>query len=141
MRKELIELEALMQTEAEDQDEIYEDQVEQQCQVLKLLLNDKVTSFHFPSGLDLSKQTAASALWRRLVAERPPDLQTIVFRCRPDSYTPGWVIRPFFSNMVTLFPQLQVLQLDTFTCHNSHLTKIADNFPQLRYNDTHIIIF
>jgi hypothetical protein len=98
MRKELIELESELR--------ISED-VEVKCQALQLLLNKKITSFHFPSDLSKSDHHAvATALWRHLVAERPSDLHTIVCKsCRYDEEETSWDVRPFFSQMLPAFSQ------------------------------------
>lgn len=143
MKKELIELEAKNQETsllaAATPGEIEEDVV-LQCQILQLLLNKKITTFHFPTGLNLDSQANANALWQALVDEQPPDLHTIVKRCRDDGTTP-WNMEAFLLSMLGIFPDLQVLRLEHFVCDDSHLCKIAEHQPKLRYFIFNVIIY
>jgi len=96
MKKELFELEAEKQNREEKE-------VELQCQMLKLLLNPKITSFNFPRGLYLeTNQPLVTELWQSLVAEQPPDLHT------------------------------QLLRLTHFECTDPDLINISENLPRLR---------
>jgi hypothetical protein len=127
MKTELIELEAKLQAEKHPRN------VKLECQILQLLLNQKMTSFTFPPDLKLTKQHVITELWHSLVAEQPPDLQTIVSRYNGD-YTSrkSWNKRPFFNSMLQKFPNLEVLRLDQFACKDADLIKIADHLPKLR---------
>jgi hypothetical protein len=100
MKKELFELEAEKQN-------MEEKEVELQCQMLKLLLNPKITSFNFPRGPELAtNQPLVTELWQSLVAEQPPDLHTIVCKW-------NWNQRPFFDSILAVVPNLQVLRLNS----------------------------
>jgi hypothetical protein len=143
MKKELIELEAKNQDEDDASDlpmESKEDVV-LQCKVLQLLLNKKITTFQFPPGLASDTQAAATALWKALVAEKPPDLHTIVRKrfheLQLDRKLTPWNAQPFFFGMLEFFPNLQVLRLANLTCTNSHLKQIAEHLPKLRFNSNH----
>jgi hypothetical protein len=108
-----------------------DEDVELQCQMLQLLLNKKLTTFHFPRGLSSENQAAATELGQGLLAQRPPDLQSVVRKCHENVVIP-WDLDPFFDSMLPLFPKLQTLQLERFTCNDSHLGSIAAPLPKLR---------
>jgi hypothetical protein len=127
MKKELVEMEFKMQEKAEDEENIRF--AELQCKMLQLLLNNKITTFHFPPGLNSDSQTAASALCQNIDAEQMPDLHTIIRKCLFDRC---WDVKSFFSTLHK-FPNLEVLQLARFECDNAELCSIADQLPNLRY--------
>lgn len=131
MKKELIELDAKLH---EDEKQVTKDSFELQCQVLGLLLNHKITTFHFPLELMINEnEAAATELCHRLVAERPPGLHTLVglspYNYREDS----WDFRPLVNNLVDVFPNIEVLQIDGCTWNDDDLRKVADHLPNLRY--------
>jgi hypothetical protein len=101
------------------------------CLMLKLLLNQKITTFSFPSDLELEHEHLATELWQSLVAERPPDLDTIVSRHWVTD-TVCWDRRPFFVSLLPVFPNLQVLRLEKFECNDADLIKISLRLPKLR---------
>jgi hypothetical protein len=144
MKKELVELEAKNQDE--DASDLFVESKEDvvlQCEVLQMLLNKKITTFQFPRGLTSDTQAAATALWKALLAEKPPDLHTIVRRtCRQlDGKSTPWNALPFFFGMLQLFPNLQVLRLANFKCTNWHLMRIAEHMPKLRFNYNYYYLF
>lgn len=126
MKKELVEKEFKMQENAEDAENI--ELAELQCRMLQLLLNNKITTLHFPPGLDSDSQTAASALCRSIDVEQMPDMHTIVRKCLFDRC---WDVKPFFSTFQK-FPNLEVLQLARLECDNAELCTIAETLPKLR---------
>lgn len=130
MRKQLIELDAQLDMKR-DEEGVPAENVEQQCRVLQMLLCSKVTTFQFPLGLSSENEAAATKLWQSLVAERPPDLHTIIRKCGKGVVDP-WAIEPFFDSMLKSFPNLETLKLDRFTCNNAHLYSIASHLPKLR---------
>jgi hypothetical protein len=103
---------------------------EQHWKVLNLLLNSKITTFHYPPSLDLVSQTAASALWQSLVEARPPDLHTIVCRCLGRDGNCN--VRPIFNSLLSAFTGLEELRLKRFVATNADLCNIADCLPNLR---------
>jgi hypothetical protein len=110
--------------------------VKQQCQMLQLLLNQKMTSFHFPLGLmyeDL--QGAILDLWHSLLWTKLPNLTTIVIATSYlDETGTDWDIKSFiFTSMLTVFPNLEELRLENFVCDDADLSKIAQHLPRLRY--------
>jgi hypothetical protein len=122
MKTELFNMEAKLRKD-EDDDELH-------CRVLKQLLNSKITTFHYPPGLDLVSRSAASALWQSLIEERPPDLRTIVCRCCGENGNCN--VRPVFDSMLTAFTGLEVLKLECFIASNADLCSIAVRLPKLR---------
>jgi hypothetical protein len=48
------------------------------CEVLQLLINKEITSFHFSSGLNEDTELYAFDLWQSLLMEKPPGLHSIV---------------------------------------------------------------
>jgi hypothetical protein len=101
-----------------------------QCTVLQMLMNKKITSFHFPPDLMGSGVTATN-LWQSLLAQRPPDLHTIVCYCINKNMC--WDVRPFFNSLLPLYPNLEVLRLaDNFYCTNQDLINISHHLPKLR---------
>jgi hypothetical protein len=125
MKKELIELMPLLHPENEKHYAFSEDP-EQQCQMLQLLLNQKLTSFHFPCRLRSVHQGATADLWHCLLRERPPNLTTIVSKQGSD-------FRPFVMNMLPKFPKLEVLRLGYFLCKNADLSRFALHLQNLKY--------
>lgn len=133
MKKELVELEAKNQYDRGplEPGESTNRDVVRQCQVLQLLVNKKITSFDFPTGLDLETEASAIELWKALVAGKPPDLHTIFMR----SSNPGINLRnlnSFLFRSLKHFPKLQVLRLANFPCNNLELRKIAKQLSSLR---------
>jgi len=131
MKKELIELDAEMQ---EDEEASSEDSFEVQCQVLALLLNHKVTAFHFPPELmDLKNEVAATELCRKLVAQRPSGLDTIVSLTSPspDDFW-DFTFTPLVMSMVDVLPNIEVLRMDGCVFGDTELCRIADQLPKLR---------
>jgi hypothetical protein len=125
MKKELIKLDAKMQEDAS------EDSFEVQCQVLGMLLNHKVTEFHFPQELMImDNKAAATALCRRLVDQRPHRLHTLVsLSPSTDDY---WDFTPLVNSMVAVFPNIKVLRMDGCMFGDNELCRIADQLPKLR---------
>lgn len=108
-----------------------EEEVELQCQMLRLLTNTKTSSFCFPPSLGPENQAAASQLWQSLLNVNPPDLRTlIVQRLSDDSEI--WDVRPFLTCMLPIFLQLEILTLGNFECDDFDLGQIAAHLPQLR---------
>jgi hypothetical protein len=127
MKKELLDLDAKMQSEAEEENR---DDFHLQFMMQLLLVNPKITSFHFPPGLNLdSGDGVATNLWHSLLRERPSDLHTIVCKC--DKYK-SWDVRPFFNSLVPAFPKLEVLQVGNFKCTDQDLHIIAEKLTKLR---------
>jgi hypothetical protein len=137
MKKELIEL--LAEMLMEDPDGLEEDlnlppgtADYQQLTVLQLLLNKKLTSFHFPTDLQVSKGQVTE-LWQGLMEVRPPDLHTVVWR---NNYLDKeWNVRPFLNSLLSVpavFPNLEVLRLETLKCKDNDLINIADHLTKLR---------
>jgi hypothetical protein len=96
-----------------------------ECQMLRLLLNQTMTCIQFPPGLDLENQHVVSELWQSFLAERPPDMHTIVSRG-------NWNQKPFINGILLKFPNLEVLRLEQFECKDADLIIIADHLPKLR---------
>jgi hypothetical protein len=133
MKKEIIELDAKMQEDKV----VSEDSFELQCQVLTLLLNHKITAFHFPRDLmDLENEAATTDLCQSLVAQRPPGLHTIigVSGYREDN----WDTTPLVKSMVDAFPLIEVLKMDGCTLTDDDLCRISDQLPNLRYGNMQI---
>jgi hypothetical protein len=141
LKTELVELEPVLQTEYVEsdiepgEDFEYQDNIDQQCQILQLLLNQKMTSFHFPLGLMYADhQCAISDLWHSLLREKPPNLTTIAIEsCYLDEWGTDWDIKAFATSMLPVFPKLEELRLDYFECDDVDLIKIAQHLPRLRY--------
>jgi hypothetical protein len=127
MKKELMELQVEMQQESSKDRRNGEDPY-LESKGLQLLMNKKITSFHFPPDLTGSGVTATK-LWQSLVAEQPPDLHTIICNCTKNK---RWDVEPFFDSLLPLFPNLEVLWLANFYCSDQELIKIADHLPKLR---------
>jgi hypothetical protein len=123
MKKELVDLEAEMQKEANDYKENRKNAA-LQSKVLQFLMNKEITAFHFPPGLNSDTELSATALWQTLVAEQPSDLHTIVCKC--------WDVRPIFDSLLTALPKLKVLRLENFKCTDLDLIKIAHHLTKLR---------
>jgi hypothetical protein len=126
MKKELTDLEAKIEEQSNGTDF---KNAKLQSEILQLLMNKKLTSFHFPRGLNLLLLNSATKLWERLLVEQPPDLHTIVCKC---TMLNSLDIRPFFSSLLSVFPKLEVLRLANFDCTNHDLIKIAHHLPKLR---------
>lgn len=131
LKKELIELQA-KKTHNIITGEYDVVEIEMECQMLKLLMNKKITTFNFPIGLHSDNQAAATELWQSLLAELPPDLQTITRNSCLNFLRNPWQMKPFFDRLLTLIPNLEVLQLEQFVCNNSDLHRISDHLPKLR---------
>jgi hypothetical protein len=126
MKKELLELDTKMQEEMED-DRDQDDSL--QWMMWQALVNNKITSFYFPQNLDDSEM--ATDLWHSLMREHPPDLHTIVYKCK--RYRKSWDVRPFFGYLlVPVFPKLEVLQLANLQCNDQDLHMIAEKLTKLR---------
>lgn len=124
MRKELLELEAKMQSEATDE-ENYQD-AELQCQLLQLLFNPEVTTISFPPGLNAYNNSVAEELLRSLLDfQLLPNVHNLI--CNGT-----WDRSPFLVSHLPLFPNLKVLRLAQFECNDSDLCIIATNLPKLR---------
>jgi hypothetical protein len=128
MKKELIELDATMQKN----ETCANDSFEVQSKVLALLLNHKVTAFHFPRDwIKQENNEATSELFQCLVAQRPPSLHTLVgltsclteFRTVPN--------HPFI-DALDFLPNIEVLHMDGHLLGDTELCRIADQLPKLR---------
>lgn len=135
MKKELIELGLEMHTEAAEQNcqqELHL-QSDLHLELLKMLLNTKITSFAIPADLVVNGDKI-NELWQDLMEIRPPDLNTIVWNCNPRSSNAAG-IRPFFNSLIAqpvLPPKLVVLRLQLLECNSKDLSNIADRLPNLR---------
>jgi hypothetical protein len=112
-----------------------EDCIEQQCQMLQLLLNQKMTSFHFPPRLRSVHQGAVSDLWHSLLREKPPNLTTIVSNWNYIEIEEGeidWDIEASVASILPVFPKLQVLKIAHFVCDDAELSRISLHLPCLR---------
>jgi hypothetical protein len=107
------------------------------CKVLQLLMNKKITSFHFSP--DLILEAGNSDVWQSLLVEQPHDLHTIAF-CNCIDESKSWDVEPFFNSLLHLFPNLQVLRLRNFECNDEVLIKIADHLTKLR-SVSHLLCF
>ena len=129
MKKELIELDAKMQ----ENEEGATDSFELQCQVLGLLLNHKITTFHFPLELMRDEnKSAGTALCQKLVALRPPGLHTIVGMSPSTFAEDSWNIRSLVNSLVDVFPNIEVLRMDGCVWSDDDLRNVADHLPKLR---------
>jgi hypothetical protein len=128
MKKQLVELDAKMQGNESGA----KDSFEVQCQVLALLLNHKITAFHFPQELmKKENMAAATELCRSLIAQRPPDLHTLVSRSPcTDNF---WNVGPLVNSMLGVLPNIEVLQIDGCLFGDEELRRIADQLPKLRF--------
>lgn len=97
--------------------------------VLQLLMNKKITSFHFSP--DLILDSGKSDVWQSLLAEQPHDLHTIAF-CNCIDESKSWDFEPFFNSLLHSFPNLQELRLHNLECNDKVLTKIAGQLTKLR---------
>jgi hypothetical protein len=122
MRKELFE------SDFNDKEENPEKTV-LQCKVLQLLMNKDITIFNFPPGLNSDLQDSATELWQSILRERPLDLHTIICKCKEYK---RWDVRLFLHSLLPLFPNLQVLRLENFSCNNQDLIRIASHLSKLR---------
>jgi hypothetical protein len=127
MKKELMELEAKMQSEATERQNLKG--AELQCKMLQLLLNTDITSFNFPLGVDVYEEDAVGELWQGLLDIRPPNLHTIICKC---SKVESWDVKSFFNSLLPVLSNLEVLQLDNFLCKDQDLMDIANHLPKLR---------
>jgi hypothetical protein len=126
MKKELLELDTKMQEEMEDDED--QDNFLQWMMWL-LLVNKKITSFYFPPDFDDSDR--AIDLWHCLMREHPPDLHTIVYKCK--RFWKSLDVRPFFDCLIVpVFPKLEVLQLANLKCNDQDLHMIAEKLTKLR---------
>jgi hypothetical protein len=97
--------------------------------LLKQLLNQEMTTFHFPHYLDHYEQSCSIDLWQFLLAEKPPKLHTITSSsCNCSFYNKSC----FLPSLLTAFPNLVVLRLENFQCKSADLINIADHLPKLR---------
>jgi hypothetical protein len=116
MKNELIEAKVLGMVENQSR-------LQLQCQVL----NQEMTTFHFPRNLDYYDQPYIIDLWQSLLAEKLPKLHTITSSSRNcSSYNKS------LPSLLTAFPNLVVLRLENFQCKNTELINIADQPPKLR---------
>lgn len=135
MKKELIELELEMHTRAAEQNFQQELHLQSDLnlEVLKMLLNTKITSFAIPADLVVNGDQITE-LWQDLMEIRPPDLNTIVWNCNLRFLNAAGV-RPFFNSLIAqpvLPPKLVVLRLQPLECNAKDLSNIADRLPNLR---------
>jgi hypothetical protein len=126
MKNELLGLAA--STKVEDGE-----QVDLQCQVLRLLLNSKTSSICFPPALgpDYQYQAAANQLCQSLVDENPPDLHTLTIQTLEEN-NEGRDVAHFLEQMLPVFCNLETLSLENFKCRDADIGLIADHLPQLR---------
>jgi hypothetical protein len=117
MRNELIQLDTDMGVNRSNSSE--------RCQMLKLLLNQEVASFRFPSYLRLADDHAVTELWQGLLAEQPPGLHTVISSSHWNQQ------RLFFDSMLPWFPKLEALELG-LVCNDVDLTNISEQLPNLR---------
>jgi hypothetical protein len=108
------------------------EQVDLQCQVLRLLLNSETSTFQFPPRLGPNNQAAANNLWQSLVDENPPNLRTLTIQRPAKEDEQIWDIRPFVQRMLPTFINLESLALGSSECNDADLCQIADHLPQLR---------
>jgi hypothetical protein len=134
MKTELIELEVKMYSD-EDVERYSRRLVHRhsdfQFEVLKMLLNSKITSFAIPPDFRVDGHQITE-LWQDLMEIRPPDLHTIDWNC--NNYYEDDKIRPFFNSLIAqpVLPQLVVLRLYPLECDSRDLNNIADCLPNLR---------
>lgn len=126
----MMELETKMQEEAEGH--VNRENSDLQSGVLQMLLNDEITAVHFPPGLDSTSAAVVTELWKTLLKVQPPELHTIVCRFTEHIVSKTWDMRPFFDNLLPLFPNLEVLQLVNLDCTDQDLCNIVENLPKLR---------
>jgi hypothetical protein len=134
MKTELIELEVKMYSdEAAEQDSQRRVSWHSdfQFEVLKMLLNSKITSFVIPGDFDVDEYQITE-LWQDLMEIRPPNLHTIDWNC--NYYYMDDESRPFFNSLIAqpVLPQLEVLRLHPLKCNSLDLSNIADRLPNLR---------
>jgi hypothetical protein len=133
MKKELTELQTEMVNEEMDELEyimfLPPEAAYRELKVLQLLLNQKITSFFFPTNIDISK-VKITALWQGLWEILSPNLHTFVWKS-----TFSQDIRPYVNSLLmvpAIMPNLEVLRLHSFVCNSQHLNNVADHLPKLR---------
>jgi hypothetical protein len=97
----------------------------ERCQMLRMLLNQDISSFRFPVYVRSAGHHAVTELWQGLLAEQPPGLHTIISSSLWNQQ------RLFFDSMLQWFPKLEALEL-ALVCTDVDLTNIAEQLPNLR---------